>query len=227
MSQIISVMVVDGLQLFRECLARALTEQADLTVIGQAAGAEEALEKARMFEPDIVLIGMDLPDNNALALTYQITSERPRSKLIILGLHEDEQAVLRFIEAGASGYIPIEGSLEDLMKAIKVVSRGEAVCSPRIAYSMFSRVAELAQTHRDRSQIEPITLTSREDEVLQLIANGLSNKQIADQLFISLYTVKNHVHNILDKLQVRHRSDAVHYASSRGILKPRHSIMRS
>lgn len=227
MSQSISVMVVDGLRLLRESLARTLTEQAGLAVVGQAAGAEEALDKARMLQPDVVLIGMDLPDNNALALTYQITSERPRSKLIILGLPEDEQAVLRFIEAGASGYIPKEGSLEDLMTAIKVVSRGEAVCSPRMAYSMFSRVAELAQTHRDRSQIESIILTSREDEILQLIASGLSNKQIAERLFISLYTVKNHVHNILDKLQVHHRSDAVHYASSRGILKPRHSVMRS
>jgi DNA-binding NarL/FixJ family response regulator len=227
MSPIISVMVVDGLQLFRECLARALTEQPGLTMVEQSADAEEALEKARKLQPDVVLIGMDLPDNSALALTHQISAELPRSKLIILGLPEDEQAVLRFIEAGASGYILKEESLEDLIKAIKVVSRGEAVCSPRIAYSMFSRVAELAQTHRDRSQIESISLTSREDEILQLIANGLSNKEIAGRLFISLYTVKNHVHNILDKLQVRHRSDAVHYAFSRGILKARHLIMKS
>jgi DNA-binding NarL/FixJ family response regulator len=220
-------MIVDSLHIFRECLAMALAEQGCVAAIEQAAGPTEALDKARMSHPDVVLIGMHLPDNSALALTYQISLEQPRSKLIILGLPEEEQIILEFIEAGASGYILKGGTLEDLRKTIQVVSRGEAVCSPRIAYSMFSRVAELAQTHRDHGQSEPIILTAREEEILQLIANGLSNKQIADRLFISLYTVKNHVHNILEKLQVRHRTEAVHRALVRGILKERHSAVGS
>jgi len=122
-----------------------------------------------------------------------------------------EQTVFEFIEAGASGYTLKQSSLNDLLDAIEIVYRGEAVCSPRVAYSVFARIAQLAQsnsTHNENSS----TLTIREEEILQLIVKGLTNKQIADKLYISFPTVKNHVHNILEKLGIRSRAEAVNYA---------------
>jgi DNA-binding NarL/FixJ family response regulator len=212
MSVPIRLLIADSVQLFRECLTSFLIKQEGLAVVGQAADVTEALQMTKLRQPDVVLVGSGLSKSEALELTNEISSMNPHSKLVILGMPEVEQTVFEFIEAGASGYILKQSSLTDLLDAIEVVHKGEAVCSPRIAYSVFARIAQLSQSSDNHSEIQSPILTVREEEILQLIVDGLSNKQIAGRLFISLSTVKNHVHNILEKLDVRSRAEAVNYA---------------
>jgi len=209
MSQTIRLMIVDDYPLFRECLASVLTERERFRVLDVVESRQDALHKIKEHQPDVVLVDQNLPNQMALELTRRITRHYSHVRVLILGLTETEEEILTYVEAGASGYVLKEASIDDLQVAIDLVVRGETVCSPRVVHSMFSRLAELA---RQSEEIESLALTPREMEILQLVAEGLSNKQIADRLFLSLHTVKRHVHNILEKLQVQHRLEAVEYA---------------
>jgi DNA-binding NarL/FixJ family response regulator len=215
MSEPIRLLIVDDLQLFRECLASFLVKQEGFDVVGQAADVTETLQLTELLKPDVVLVSSSLGKNDALKLTYEISTGYPHSKLIIIGLLEVEQVIFEFIEAGASGYTLKQSSLNDLVEAIKIGYRGEALCSPRIAYSVFARIAKLSLSHSNNSELQSPILTEREEEILQLVADGLSNKHIAARLCISISTVKNHVHNILEKLNVRNRAEAINYALRR------------
>jgi DNA-binding NarL/FixJ family response regulator len=215
MSEPIRLLISDSLRVFRECLTSFLVKQKGLAVVGQAEDIEETLQMTKQINPDVVLIGSSLNKGEALKLTYEISTTYPDSKVLIMGLSEIEQTVFEFIEAGASAYTLKHGSLEELVKAIEGTCRGEAVCSPRIAYSVSARIAQLSRSNFNRSEIHHSLLTEREEEVLQLLADGLSNKHIAARLCISLSTVKNHVHNILEKLDVRNRAEAISYALKR------------
>lgn len=219
MSQKIRLMIIDEYRLYRECLASFLAKQEGLIVTELIADPEEALEEARKLQPDIMLVNINFPDNKTFELTKRISVELSHVKVIVFELNEEESSVLKYVEAGATGYVSIEASIQDLIRIIRLVYSGETVCSPKIAYSMFSRVAELSRKSRSRVVPKSAGLTAREMEILHLISIGLSNNQIAQQLYLSLHTVKNHVHNILEKLEVRSRSEAIHYASDKGILK--------
>lgn len=219
-SQNISLMIVDENKVFCECLASVITQKG-FTVIEQFMELREVLNKIKAQQPDIVLININLPNNMAIELIKHISLELSQTKVIILGLSETESrlTILEYIEAGAKGYISKETSLNDLITIIRLVYQGETFCSPQIAYSIFSRVAELARKRHDRLIPEFGNVTLREIEILQLVSEGLSNKQIAQRLSLSLYTVKNHVHNVLEKLQARNRLEAVNYALDKGLLR--------
>lgn len=219
MSQNIRLIVVDDFRLFGECLEAFLAKKEEISVVQLLADPEEALNEARTLQPDIILVNINLPNNKAFELVKQISRELPQVKVIVFQLAEEESNVLKYIEAGATGYVSSESSMQDLIRVIRLVYSGETACSPEIAYSVFSRVAELSRKHRNKLNHDSGMLTAREMEILHLISIGLSNNQIAQQLYLSLCTVKNHVHNILEKLEVRSRSEAVHYASDKGLLK--------
>ncbi len=219
MSQIIRLMIVDDFRLFRECLEAFLAKHGDISVVKSIADPEDALNGARTIQPDIILVNINFPNNKAFELIKQISLELSQVKVIVFQLTEEESNVLKYIEAGANGYVSSEASMKDLMRTIRLVYSGETVCSPKIAYSVFSRVAELSRKHRSKLNHGSEGLTAREMEILRLISVGLSNNQIAQQLYLSLCTVKNHVHNILEKMEVRSRSEAVHYASDKGLLQ--------
>ena len=160
-----------------------------------------------------MLLGRALPRELLTELLKQIQEHMDDAKLIVLVSTDAERALLDSIEAGAAGCIPEEASLDELRTAIEMVSLGKKYCSPRIAGTMFTQLSDLARASRWNERIESSNLTSREIEVLQLIADEkLSNKQIAHKLTLSLYTVKNHVHNILEKLPVQDRFAAAEYA---------------
>lgn len=222
MSQNIRLMFVDDDQLFRGCLASVITQKG-FTVFELMPELRDVLNKIRAYQPDIVLININLPDNSAIELTKQISLELTQTRVIIIGLKETESIILQCVEAGARGYISKEASINDLITVIHLVYNGETYCSPRIAYSLFSRVAELACKRHDGQVIEFAKLTLREKEILRLIADGLSNKQIAQRLYLSLYTVENHVHSILEKMQAHSRLEAIHYANCNGLLRKAHS----
>src|ERR1044072_4058 len=216
MNQGIRLMIVHTDKLFCECLASVLGEQESAVVVSST-DANNALRAARTDKPDVILVDMDLPNEGSLELIRQITRQLPDAKVIIISLMEQERIILNCIEAGAKGYVLKGASLEELKAAIYSVFREETFCSPRMAYLIFSRIAELALIRRVRPR-PASSLTAREAEILRLIAEGLRNKEIAQQLYLSLYTVKNHVHNILEKLPVNNRLQLMHYALNNGLL---------
>ena len=212
----ITVTIVDSDRLFSECLAAALCELG-LSVIGILSEWEDAFERIRSEPPIIALIDFGLGAEKAFDLTRSITAGIDGVKVIILGVMETERLILSSIEAGARGYVGRGESLSKLVATIESVFCGETICSPHIAFSSFSRVAELSRQERARQLHAESDLTAREIEILQLIAEGLSNKEIADRIFLSTHTVKNHVHRLLEKLRVENRLAAANVAMHIGL----------
>jgi two-component system NarL family response regulator len=181
--------------------------------------AEAALQQIQEHQVDIILIDVHLPHTMGLTLTQQLTRDFSHVRVLLLGVTEAETELQAYVEAGAGGYVLKNTPFHQLRSVIELVTRGETMCSPRIAHAMFARLSELAQTSASSVMYEPVMLSDRELEILQLIAEGRSNRQIADHLYLSPHTVKNHVHNILKKLQVQRRLEAIRYASERQWLK--------
>jgi two-component system, NarL family, nitrate/nitrite response regulator NarL len=208
------VLILAEVGLYRDALSRPLERDHRIEVIGVTAGLEEALAALEEVGPDIVLV--DTRMREGTSAVQALVAAAPEVKVVALAVPEVERDVVAVAEAGAAGYVPREGSIEDLVAVVESVERGELVCSPKIAATLFRRVGALA---RDRG-LEPIDgrLTARELDVMRLIEEGLSNKEIANALSIELATVKNHVHNILEKLNVNRRSEAAARARRHGLL---------
>src|SRR5438094_1123427 len=203
---VIRVAIVADIRLYREGLARVLERQPNISVVATAATGDGSLAPLAQLAPDLVLIDMAMADS--LAAIQRVTVIAPGAKVVSLSVREadDDRDVLASAEAGAIAYVPREASLEDLVAVIECAVRGEAVCSPRVAGALLRRIAALATD--GRSDRVPPHLTKREREIMGLIDAGLSNKEIAKRLRIEVATVKNHVHNILEKLQVHRRGEA-------------------
>ena len=198
------VLVVGEIRLYRDGLADMLRAEPAIEVVATAAGADEAVRAMRELAPDVVLLDMAIPDN--MWLVRALVEAVPGTRVVALAVPEIEREVLACAEAGVAGYVTRDGSIEDVVAAVESAARGEVVVSPRMAATLFQRVATLA-LERSPVNIES-RLTTRELEILDLIDQGLSNKEIARRLTIELSTVKNHVHNILDKLNVTRRAEA-------------------
>jgi len=208
------VLILAEVGVHREALAGSLGRNSHCDVVAAVAGVEEAVAALEEAGPEVVLVDMPTPAGADAARA--LVAAAPEIKVVALAVPEVERDVIAFAEAGASGYVAREGSMEDLVAAVESVARGECLLSPDIAAKLFRRVATLAREPR----LEPIqeTLTARELDVLRLIEQGLSNKEIATALSIELPTVKNHVHRILEKLNVRRRTAAAARARRLGVL---------
>ncbi len=220
MNEPIRVFIVDDNRLLREGLASMLAEQADITVIGAAASGRKALEQIKDLHPDpeVALIDIGMPGKDGIEVTQELRRDLPAVKVVILGMVDLADEIMACIEAGAAGYVLKEASFDYLVETIRSVHRGESFVSPQMAASLFSRIAELASERLPRILPSSVKLTGRELEIINEIAAGLSNKEIAQHLSIEAQTVKNHVHNILDKLQLHSRLEAVQYARERNLL---------
>lgn len=199
----LEVLVVADIRLYREGLAQVLDGASGLTVVGIAAHKDAAISQVNSLRPDIVLLDMAMPQS--LGTVRAITGNPDPPKVVALAVPEIEQDVIACVEAGVSAYVSREGSLGDLLATIRSVEHGELACSPRIAATLLRCVANMAGGYTGHSKAY---LTSREQEILRLVDDGLSNKGIASRLFIEVATVKNHVHSILSKLKVRSRGEA-------------------
>jgi two-component system, NarL family, nitrate/nitrite response regulator NarL len=210
------VLILAEVGVHRETLGRALAGDHRIDVVGAAGGLEEALAALEALDPDIVLV--DGPSPKGLDAVRALVAASPDVKVIALAVPEVERDVIALAEAGAAGYVARESSTDDLVTVVESVSRGETLCSPEIAATLLRRVGTLA---RER-QLDPIEgrLTARELDVLRLIEEGKSNKEIASALSIELPTVKNHVHRILGKLNVQRRTEAAAHARRHGLLRP-------
>lgn len=206
----IRVLIVNEIRLMCNVISAVLEPESDVEVIGTATSVEEALDQ--VAECDLVLISTGLADNGALELTRAIAKAEPSVRILVLGLAESEAEILQYVEAGADGYVLRDDSVREFLKHIRATHNDAALVSPEIAAALMNRVSELAQLFPEGvGGGEAGELTPREYEVLQLIGQGLSNQEIADQLVIEVGTVKNHVHSILKKLGVNSRQDAAAY----------------
>ena len=212
-----SVYVVVDVRAYLEGVTAHLELCDELELVGTAASVREALDEVPRARPDIVLLDMAL--DHSLAATRRLREVVPEVKVVALAVTEADAAVIACAEAGAVGYVPREASLDQLSTIVAIAARGEALCSPRIAAALLQRVESLAAERRGPPP--DAVLTPREKQILALIDEGLSNKEIARRLFIEVATVKNHVHNILDKLHVNRRSEAAaHARGNRRFLAP-------
>ena len=199
----IRVMVVGDVRLYREGIAASLEHRADLEVLG-ISRSNDAVRRADECDPDIVVL--DMATTGSLDLVRRMAGSMPEVGLVAFAVEETEHDILLCAEAGAAGYVAPDGTLEDLVNTIRSVARGELLCSPRIAATLFRALrVQAPDTSVDRLAL---TLTAREREIAPLLERGLSNKEIASQLNIEVATVKNHVHNLLEKLQVSSRGEA-------------------
>ena len=219
MNEPIRMFIADDNRLLREGLSSMLEQQEDIVVVGAAASGSTAIEQIERLRPEVALIDIGMPDKDGIEVTQALHQDLPEVKVIILGMVDLTDEIMACIEAGAAGYVLKEASFDSLVETIRAVYRGESFCSPEMTASLFSRIAELASERTSQIPKSAIKLTGRELEVIHLIADGLSNKEIARKLFIATQTVKNHVHNILDKLQLQTRLEAVEYAHERNLLK--------
>jgi len=207
-----ALLVLDRDLLTCQAISRALEAEADFRILDTATTVEEARDKIRRHPVEFVVASAHLPADDLLSLSRWMREDGqdPPPRLIVTGMKKDEAFILRYLENGVSGYTLGEFSVEGLAMVLRLLDRGEAVISPRLAYLLMHRIGELAEAARERG-LQPANLeelTRREREVLELVAQELTNREIADRLYVSVGTVKSHVHKILRKLSVRSRDEA-------------------
>ena len=211
----IRILVVDRIHLAGEALAVVLNKETDMQVVGVAHNAEEALQQIAVIECDLLLANAHLYEESALQLIEEVKGANPNLKVIVLGLADSEAVIMRYIEAGASGYTLLQDALDELRLRIRATFNQEAFVAPEVVAALMDRIANLSEILEDVGVVpeQYDELTEREREILNLIAAGLTNQAIADQLIIEVGTVKNHIHSIFDKLNVSSRKDAALYLS--------------
>ncbi len=215
----IRVLIIHRNRLFREGLAVVLAQrQHTVSVVGSVAEAGDLKGEMEKLTPDVILLDLYPPGRDGIREARLVRGIFPKAKILVIGLTELESDFVACVEAGGAGCLPQDASLEDLLKYIYMVAAGEALCSPKVAGILISRVAEAARERELRQALGVPNLTRRELEITALIDERLSNKEIATRLRIEVPTVKNHIHNILDKLQLNGRRKVAKYARERGLL---------
>lgn len=204
-------MIVDDHALFRRGLQLVLGVETDLEIVGEASDGVEAVDSAAALLPDVVLMDVRMPGLGGIDATRRIRNAQPNVKIVMLTVSEDEEDLFAAIRAGASGYLLKELSIEEVAGTVRAVARGQAVVSPTMAAKLLNEFNVLSRRVAEQHGDAP-RLTERELEVLRLVAKGMSNKEIAAELVIAENTVKNHVRNILEKLELRTRTEAAMFA---------------
>ena len=214
----IRILLVDDQPLFREGLRTLLSVHADFEVVGEAGNGEEAIRLVRSLFPSVVLMDLQMPVVDGVAATRSLYEEQPDCRVIVLTTFDDDEMVFDGLRAGAVGYLLKDAPSEKLAEAIRVAARGETFLQPSVAAKVGAEFARLTRkrVQTANSAIEP--LSERELEILRLIARGASNREIASTIFLAEGTVKNHVTNILGKLEVRDRTQAALKAKESGLI---------
>jgi two-component system, NarL family, nitrate/nitrite response regulator NarL len=202
----VRVFVVAEVRLYEQGLAQAFERDERFIVAGTASSADEGIARMRRLDPSPDVAVVDLSGPGCPAAVMAMRDGVPELKVIALGIRELESEVIPLVEAGADGFVTPKASLDELMETVESVARGEALCSPRMTAALLRHVSRLARERQPAHAVS--SLTARESEIAGLIDEGLSNKEIAQRLRIELPTVKNHVHNLLEKLGVRRRGEA-------------------
>ena len=204
----VRVLVVDDQALFREALGTLLDARPEVEVVGEAGDGHQALERAAALAPEVVLMDLHMPVLDGIATTRRLRVEQPGVRVLALTTFDDDEDVFAALRAGALGYLLKDVSSARLVEAVLSAARGESVLQPSVAAKVVARFAQLDDAPRPRSQPLVVPLSERELDVLRLLADGCSNREIAAALFLAEGTVKNHVTNVLGKLGARDRTQA-------------------
>jgi DNA-binding NarL/FixJ family response regulator len=217
--QPLRVLIVDDHALFRRGLLMVLRQEADMEVVGEAEDGYDAVQKAQELMPDVVLMDVRMPKRSGIEATREIRELLPHVKILMLTISDEEADLYEAIKAGASGYLLKEISIEEVAEAIRSVHSGESQLSPSMASKLLTEFAAMSRRADEQQQLVAPRLTEREMDVLRLVAKGLNNRDIGQELLISENTVKNHIRNILEKLHLRSRMEAVVYAVREKLLE--------
>ena len=211
----IRVLLIEDNRLLRDGATAILNDEADIRAVPVSGSNGDALAKARSFKPQIVLLDIGLRNMNSVKIVQSLRKELPKTEVIVMDLIPSHAEVAEFVKEGVSGFILKDATLEEFLRAIRSVAKGVKVLPPPLTGSLFSQIVEYAlKTGDPKKIVKSVVMTKREQEVIDLIAKGRSNKQIAETLFIAVHTVKSHVHNILDKLALHTRLELAHHAFS-------------
>jgi DNA-binding NarL/FixJ family response regulator len=219
----IALVLIDDNRLLREGIVAMVRTQPGFRVLAASADAAEALKQVREAKPDIVLVDFGLEDHDSLSLTATVHAEVPEARVIVMGLFPLQEDVAHYVRAGASGFIMKDASFDQFFATIRAVAGGAQVLPSQLTGSLFSQIVSNAGAKDKARVMEGIRLTSRERQVIELLGEGLSNKEIAARLHIAVHTVKCHVHNVLEKLSLHSRLEVAAFShasgSSRGLAK--------
>jgi DNA-binding NarL/FixJ family response regulator len=199
----ITILLIEDNRILRDGIKTILNKQADLKVVAASGGNHDALLQARKLRPQVVLIDLGLRNDNGLRVVKTLTAEMPHTKVIGMGLVPTQLDIVEFVEAGAAGFILKDATIDDVLETIRAVARGTRILPPLLTESLFTHVANHAL--RNGKLPDAVRMTRREREIVVLIAEAMSNKEIAQRLNLSTHTVKSHIHNILEKLALHSR----------------------
>jgi DNA-binding NarL/FixJ family response regulator len=214
------VLITDDDDLMRAGLAELLSSDPSIEIIGKAATGREAVERTRRLDPDVVLMDVRMPDLDGIAATQELTTTAPRTRVLILTTFEQDDYIFGALRAGASGFLLKRTRPEELIAAVHTVAAGESLLSPSVTRRVIDRMAQ-QPTPELANQTKLTELTPREREVLELVARGLSNREIATELVVEDSTIRTHVKRILMKLDLRDRVQIVIFAYESGVNRPR------
>jgi two-component system response regulator NreC len=214
----IRLLLVDDHDVVRTGLRMLLEGQPDLIIVGEAKNGLQAITLANSISPDVVVMDLTLPDISGIEATRQLKIEHPEIAVVALTIHEDEQYFFEMLQAGASGYIPKRAAPEDLISAIRAAAKNEIYIYPSLTKALVTDYLSRGSQETRSPSMDP--LTAREEEVLALLAEGLSNEEIGEKLSISKHTVARHRENLMRKLELHSRSELVKYAIRKGLISP-------
>ncbi|MED3720970.1 response regulator transcription factor [Geobacillus stearothermophilus] len=220
------IAIIDDHQLFREGIKRILEFEGDFEVVAEGSDGSEALSIVETYRPDLVLMDINMPDINGVEATKQLIEAYPDTKVVVLSIHDDEHYVMRALQTGATGYLLKEMDADTLIEAVRIVAEGGSYLHPKVTHNLIREYRRLTSEKGGVAVKQEVRrplhlLTRRECEVLQLLADGKSNRAIGEALYISEKTVKNHVSSILQKLNVNDRTQAVVVAIKNGWVEVR------
>jgi DNA-binding NarL/FixJ family response regulator len=215
----IRVLFADDHSIVRSGLRALFRSTAGFTVVGEASDGEAAVELATLLQPDVAILDISMPKLNGIEATEIIKRRHPAMKVLILTIHEDEAYVYKIIRAGASGYIVKNAEKKEIIAAVRAVAVGEAFFSPGISKLMIEKFIQRARQEDDPRSIPDESLTKREREILQCIAEGLTSKEISEKFFLSVNTVNTHRANLMQKLNLHDTASLVRYAIQSGLVK--------
>src|SRR5688500_11686742 len=212
----IALVLIDDNRLLREGIVEMIRSQPGFKVLAASADANEALEKVKEAKPDIVLVDFGLENHDSLNLTATVHAEVPEAKAIVMGLLPAQEDVAHYARAGASGFIMKDASFDEFFATIRAVAKGAQVLPSQLTNSLFSQIVRNAAVKDTARVIDSVRLTTRERQVIDLLGEGLSNKEIASRLHIAVHTVKSHVHNVLEKLALHSRLEVAAFSHASG-----------
>lgn len=213
----VRVVIADDQELFRRGLTMLLSQETDIEVVGEANDGVSVVDMVATLVPDVVLLDVRMPRRTGIEACRAIKEANPAVAVIMLTVSDEEADLYEAVKGGAAGYLLKDSSIEEVAQGVRVVADGQSLISPSMAVKLIDEFKQMSQP--DRNQAPGIRLTERELEVLGLVATGMNNREIAKQLFISENTVKNHVRNMLEKLQLHSRMEAVMYAVREKLLE--------